>query len=134
MSSLPRVQVADCAITHTGKRACTAKGDLEFAIDDWLYKVPDGFEFNGASIPPFLWNVLYKPEDPAVLLPALIHDWLYRIQPNSVTRKIADDAFLALLGWTKASRWKSKVMWAGVRLFGWVPWAKYRARNRRQMC
>ena len=87
--------------------------------------VPSGFEFDGASVPFFLWWWV-SPWRQWVVLAACVHDYLYRTR--MLPRDEADHVFKLLL-YHKArqtkSRWlryrrimKARVMYAAVRWRG----------------
>lgn len=59
------------------------------------YTVPAGFASDGCSLPPFLWRLFGHPFSMHYLREAILHDWLYWIQPCS--RRIADIEFRELL-------------------------------------
>jgi hypothetical protein len=88
--------------------------------------VPERFETDFASIPFPLDALLPKWSNygPA----AVVHDWLYWDQPLS--RGQADGVFNEAMVTLKVSWLKRNVLWLGVRLFGWWPWAE-NARLRR---
>ena len=57
--------------------------------------VPAGFETDFASIPRIVWSWL-SPEDPVILFPSIVHDYLYSMRGMveglpAVTREQADD-------------------------------------------
>ncbi len=83
--------------------------------------VPRGFEFDGASVPlPF---TLFVPQTHSLYLAAAaLHDYLYSIGPDWLTRKNADrifrDAMIVCgLNWIWAG-----LMWRAVRAGGWATW------------
>lgn len=57
--------------------------------------IPEGFPFDGASVPRLFWTVLASPAELGVVAPA-VHDWLYRTggQRGLFTRGEADRIFL----------------------------------------
>ncbi|MFG5862690.1 DUF1353 domain-containing protein [Metapseudomonas sp. CR1201] len=79
-----------------------------------LLVVPDGFETDFASVPrlPLAFLLLGAYGHAA----AVLHDHLYHSGP--LTRSAADEVFLNALRSSGHSRWRSWLMWAGVRLFG----------------
>ena len=83
-----------------------------------IISVPKGFVTDFASVPQFLWSWL--PFWGKFGKAAVIHDFIY--QTHCKTRREADDIFLEamLVGGTK--RWKAKLMYYGVRAFGWMAW------------
>lgn len=83
------------------------------------WSVPEGFNTDGASIPPLLWPVIGSPFRPRFVRAAVLHDWLYRTGTH--TRSEADKIFREVL-WNDGVGWRAWVMWAGVRLGGWLFW------------
>jgi len=90
--------------------------------------VPVDFETDGASVPRLLWPLL--PPTGRYLRAAILHDYLYtRIkagEPHALirTRAAADREFrraMAACGVSAPTRW---LMWAGVRLGGWMYFRK----------
>ncbi len=54
---------------------------------------------------------------------AVLHDWIYKTHwRNLYTRKQADQIFYEAMLVGKTPRWKAKLMYYGVRLFGWAAW------------
>lgn len=86
------------------------------------FEVPAGFVTDWASVPRFLWRLI--PSRGSYNKAALVHDYLYRVQPEGVTRRQADQVFLDAmrhLGVAGPLRW---AMYQGVRLGGWLPWRR----------
>jgi hypothetical protein len=100
------------------------QGALHWKDPEHDILIPDAFLCDLASykvISKIIFDKLGKSMRPAVL-----HDWLYRMQPEGVSRKVADDIFYEALleeGYSKAS---AKAHWLGVRAGGWVAWNKHR--------
>ena len=90
---------------------------------DVVVHVAPGFRTDGASIPRLLWRILGSPYDPDVIADAIAHDALYR--GEIVPRKDADAAFLALMAENGVRRRKRRLLWFGVRLFGWITWLRH---------
>lgn len=91
---------------------------------DVVVHVAPGFRTDGASIPRLLWRVLGSPYDPDVIAAAIGHDAMYR--GEIVPRKDADAAFLALMAENGVPRRKRRLLWLGVRIFGWLTtWRKH---------
>ena len=82
--------------------------------------VMPGFRTDGASIPRLLWRVFGSPYDPDIFPAAIGHDALYR--GEVVPRRDADAAFLAMMRASCVPRRKRRLVWLGVRLFGWITW------------
>jgi hypothetical protein len=54
----------------------------------------------------------------------ILHDGLYKT--GRVSRHMADDLFREALVNSGLSKWKARVMWAGVRSGGWLAWRRHR--------
>jgi len=93
--------------------------ELVYNVDGIEYIVPKGFPSDGASIPRLCWRVIGHPFDMKYLREAVLHDWMYNVQP--VSRKEADDIFEQLLR-TRVSWLRRKLIYRAVRTFGWVAW------------
>lgn len=86
--------------------------------------IPVGFITDLASIPRIFWSIL-PPDNPRWSRAAVVHDWLYKNQPYS--RAIADKTLLDGMTALHAPKWKRLVMYWAVRLFGRIPWNRYKA-------
>ena len=87
-------------------------------------RVPRGFVFDGASIP-LIFRRLF-PHGGKKMAGAMAHDWLYRNKWIEITRREADLVFYNGMISNGVEPWKAKVMYLGVRLGGWLTWAKVR--------
>ena len=94
-----------------------AKVDL---VWDVVVHVKPGFRTDGASIPRWLWRVFGSPYDPDIFPAAIAHDALYR--GEIVERKDADAAFLRMMEESGVPEKKRRLVWRGVRWFGWITW------------
>lgn len=89
---------------------------------DWV-SVQRGFITDFASVPSFLWAFFApwgKHGNAAVL-----HDWLYwkhATNEGEISRRYADHVFLESMRAMKVNRFKARLMWGAVRLFGWWAW------------
>ena len=95
---------------------------LETTIEWDEFIVPRGFVTDLASIPRFFWRVI--PPFGLHSTPAIIHDYLYRQQPDGVSRKEADEVFLDAMQVFGVPKWRRNVMYRTVRTFGGRPWKK----------
>lgn len=89
----------------------------------WL-DVPAGFRSNGASIPRLLWPVLGSPFEPALMPAAVRHDYAYRF--GVPDRRQSDRQFRDMLRGRGVGAARTWLLWAGVRLFGWLYWRRCR--------
>jgi len=82
-----------------------------------------GFLFDGNS-------TIISRFDPHWLTAALIHDWIYRTprydDGTPIGRLEADQLYYMILKSLGVWSWTRKLFFAGVRLFGWHAWNKYR--------
>lgn len=93
----------------------------DFAFYDYAgnrYVIPKGFIFDGASIPNTVqgWLIESGPFSDTVLVPAMIHDYMYR-NPALFSRELADDLLLSNLKITGDP--DPNLIYTGVRLGGW---------------
>ena len=84
--------------------------------------VPAEFESDGASVPRFFWRVVFPPGDAQALRAAIIHDYLYREKPTGWTRIAADNLFYKVLTGDGVPKWRARLAYWGVRLFGRSSW------------
>lgn len=89
--------------------------------------VPHGFVSDGASVPRIFWRLLDPPISARTLVPSVIHDYLYQAQ--TTTRAAADALYYRDLRAHGYARWKSALVWLGVRLGGWVAWRDHKRRK-----
>jgi len=94
--------------------------------------VPDGFEFDLASIPRALWWLI-SPFDLSIAAP-LLHDYLYQHEgspppgsidpPRTYSRAETDQLFRHVMEMEGVPGWRRSLAYAGVRTFGWLGWRK----------
>jgi hypothetical protein len=83
-----------------------------------VFIVPEGFVTDFASVPRIPLAFLLTGDSAHEA--AVVHDWLYR--EKTVSRKTADAVFREASGASGEPGWKSWLMWAGVRVGGWMAW------------
>ena len=93
---------------------------VSFSVCGVEHTVYAGFVSDGMSVPRFLWRPLAVPDDPTVLAPSVIHDWLYTT--HACTRLQADLWYYRALRYNGYPRWKSILTLIGVRIFGRPHW------------
>ncbi|MEE8251015.1 MAG: DUF1353 domain-containing protein [Gemmatimonadales bacterium] len=104
--------------------------------------IPAGFIYDGASIPRFVWTLTGLRPDGLHRAGALVHDWIYRhkgklpasshqyLDKNGQwrnvigqwSRKDADRMFARLMREFGVSKFRRRMAYRGVRLFGWMSW------------
>lgn len=84
-------------------------------------EIPAGFEWDGASLPRFVWTVFgYTPFMPCLMLPSLVHDYLYSQKRG--TRRAADELFLRLMKENGVDDDDAESMFIAVRNHGHTRW------------
>lgn len=95
-----------------------------------LIQVPPEFVTDFSSVPRL--PLMYLFFGNTATRPGVVHDWLYekgRIDDGIITRVEADTV------WNEASdadgqpRVRSRTMWIGIRVGGWVAWNRHRKKN-----
>ena len=82
-----------------------------------MYSIPQGFTFDGASIPAFLWGILFlHPFHHKVRRAGLLHDYLYK----SGDRGVADAILRGVLKEDRLDIIRRNILYYGVRLFDWM--------------
>lgn len=89
---------------------------------DRTITVPQGFESDGVSTPRFLWSTVSPAIDQRTIRAGIIHDWIYRTQPEDWTRGEADALFYDFCREDGLSWWKAKKAYWGLRMFGGAAW------------
>jgi hypothetical protein len=82
--------------------------------------IPSWFEWNGASIPSFLWPILGSPFAPEMMVASLVHDYLYSKESAhlGISRSKADKIFRKLLIANGMDKEKAETLYMGVRIGG----------------
>lgn len=109
------------------------KHDVQYAL-----MVPKGFVCDGASVPRFCWSLLGIHPDGLNRAAALVHDYLYLMSGETKTfldgqsaimnwkRRDADRLFCRILRESGVSKFKRRMMYRAVRIFGRFYWGKSR--------
>ena len=82
--------------------------------------IKKGFDFDGASIPKWLWSIYGSPLNGNYVVASLIHDGLYASQ--KVSKSIADKIFLDVMKQSNVGYIKRTSMYLAVKLFGGKDW------------
>ena len=94
--------------------------DYKATCENHIFYLPEGFVFDGASIPVYARAITYPPFHPDVMAAAIVHDYLYKTKP--VNRKLADLIFYERLLENGVSKIKAQMMHKALRLFGGFAW------------
>ena len=82
--------------------------------------VKKGFDFDGASIPKWLWSIYGSPLNGNYVVASLIHDGLYASQ--KVSKIISDKIFLDVMKQSNVGYIKRTSMYLAVAMFGGKDW------------
>ena len=103
------------------------KNDVFILLEDVVveslgYKitVKKGFDFDGASIPRWLWSIYGSPLNGNYVVASLIHDGLYASQ--KVSKSVSDKIFLDVMKQSKVGYIKRTSMYLAVKMFGGKDW------------
>lgn len=121
----------------TGTRHWEVADDWQFTIMGEDYIIPQGFRFDGASIPKFLHTWL-SPTG-VLLMGGLIHDYAYKYATllksdqketmGKITQKQADQIFRDINIEQNGFHFLNYLAYYALRLGGWVAWNGHRKRN-----
>ena len=94
----------------------------DVAVESLGYKitVKKGFDFDGASIPKWLWSIYGSPLNGNYVVASLIHDGLYASQ--KVSKKVSDKIFLDIMKQSNVGYIKRTSMYLAVKMFGGKDW------------
>lgn len=88
---------------------------LIWKCKDYYFEIPEGFRYDGASVP-WIASRLFprkgRPYDRA----ACLHDYLYAT--HLLTRKQADKLFYKAMLSDSVSKWRAYIVYQAVNLFG----------------
>ena len=82
--------------------------------------VKKGFDFDGASIPKWLWSIYGSPLNGNYVVASLIHDGLYASQ--KVSKSVSDKIFLDIMKQSSVGYIKRTSMYLAVRVLGSKDW------------
>ena len=80
--------------------------------------VPEGFRFDGASIPRGLWSLVGHPLNGKHIKAAVVHDYLYFLGGDKEDKIFADKMFLRHLKQNGVSKTRRMLMYWAVKYFG----------------
>lgn len=94
--------------------------DFEIQVDGVDIVVPKYFRYDGATIPAVAWQITFTPFHPDIMMPALVHDWLF--YNHQVDREQADDLLYQLLRQNGVDNLRANMIWGAVRAGGHFFW------------
>ena len=123
----------------TGTRHWEVADDWAFKVDGEWYVIPQGFRFDGASIPKFLHTWL-SPTG-VLLMGGLVHDYAYKyatlmksgqketMGTNALDQKRADQIFRDINIEQNGFHFLNYLAYYALRIGGFVAWNGHRKRN-----
>ena len=94
--------------------------DISITYKRTKITVPKFFQYDGASIPPFAWQLIGTPFNPQFMIAAVFHDWLYHT--HQFDRETSATIFYELLIRDKVRKTKAVIMHNFVKQFGEWYW------------
>lgn len=94
-----------------------------------VISVPPGFETDLASVPRVL-PITYALTGGAAVRAAVVHDYIYHHPAyyndvrRMLPREVCDDIFDEIMEESGTPGWRKALMWAGVRVGGWVAYGE----------
>lgn len=122
--------------TETRRYELVQKFAVISAVVGGIITVPEGFQYDGESIPDCLHGLV--PPFGQSRRAACVHDYLYQHGGyqhedgswTEVTRKTADEVYLELALLKGLPPWRALMRYRVLRLVGWKAWNEHRARER----
>ena len=98
-----------------------------------VYKIslPEGYSWDGATIPRVWWSIMGHPLKQEFRLASLIHDWRCEHAKTGAERMVGDALFLELLEQAGLPRWRRIGMWVAVRVWSLFFWRRRRGESGR---
>ncbi len=90
--------------------------DFFVVYNEQALGVPEGFQFDGASIPAFAWHFIGTPFRPRFMAAAVVHDWLYL--SHQLPRNDTDILFCRMLKEACVSPVRTAIMSKTVKVLG----------------
>ncbi|MDD1795441.1 DUF1353 domain-containing protein [Enterovibrio sp. ZSDZ42] len=94
--------------------------DFGITVNGVNILVPQYFRYDGATIPSAAWQITFTPFHPDIMMPALVHDWLF--YNHQVSRKEADSILYTLLCQNGVDNLRANMIWSAVRAGGRFFW------------
>lgn len=94
--------------------------DFEIEVNGVDIVVPKYFRYDGATIPAAAWQITFTPFHPDVMMPSLVHDWLF--YNHQVDRETTDDILYKLLLQNGVDNLRANMIWGAVRAAGGFFW------------
>ena len=112
----------ELSVKKVGKQTYILLEDITVKSLGYEIKLLQGFDFDGASIPKWLWSIYGSPLTGNYVVASLIHDGLYASQ--IVSKNLSDKIFLDIMKQSNVGYIKRTSMYLAVKLFGGKDWNK----------
>ena len=89
-----------------------------------IFEAPEGYSWDGASIPRWAWTVMGHPLEGDLRFASLVHDWLCEHSQTAGDRMFADAVFFKLLEEAGLPRWRRVCLWLAVRFYAVAIWRR----------
>lgn len=96
--------------------------DFPITVNGLDLLIAEGFGYDGATIPSVAWQLIYSRFDPIMMLPSLVHDWLYTTHYQMPNHQAADDIFVELCRQNGVPGYKCFLIGAAVKTVGGFFW------------
>lgn len=95
-----------------------------YKIKNIWYKITckKNFDWDGASIPQFIRNIMGDKMLIFYIVASLYHDLFYVCHHEIISRDTADTFFHDVVGVYNGSFLRQDLVWSAVRTFGWIMW------------
>ena len=96
-----------------------------------MYKIslPEGYSWDGATIPRVWWSIMGHPLKQEFRLASLVHDWRCEHARTGAERMVGDALFLECLEQAGLPRWRRIGMWVAVRVWSLFFWRRRRGKS-----
>lgn len=94
--------------------------DFDYSFRGTQLSVPKFFQYDGASIPSAVWQLIGTPFNPRFMKAAIVHDWLFHT--HEITRAEADINFYEMLLESGVNVVRATLMREAVENFGRLYW------------
>ena len=99
---------------------------LETGGGTYKISLPEGYSWDGATIPRVWWSIMGHPLKQEFRLASLIHDWRCEHAKTGAERMVGDALFLECLERAGLVRWRRVGMWVAVRVWSLFFWRRRR--------
>src|SRR5262245_28733410 len=116
-TAMSRLLLLPCVKPDQNKleEAYEVAGDTATKYGGKTIQVPKFFQYDGASVPPGMWQLIGTPFQPRFMTAAVFHDWVFHT--HQIKFDDANDMFCKLLRDNGVNKIKAEMMHAAVEGF-----------------